>query len=113
MEENAEEYRKTVEKMKNRKEMTDTVEEEWLTIRRILKGAATKVCGMTRGGPNTEKEVWWWNEEVQVALKEKKKAYKSLKDGKGDPESIRDGRKRQKEQWLEQRKLHGQSGMIK
>ena len=39
---------------------------------------------MTKGGHNTEKEVWWWN-EVQVALKEKKKAYKSLKDGKGDP----------------------------
>ena len=56
-----------------RKEMTDTVEEEWLTIRRILKDAATKVCGMTKGELNTEKEVWWWNEEVQVALKEKKR----------------------------------------
>ena len=67
------------------KEMTDTVEEEWLVTRKILKDAATKVCGMTKGGPNTEKEVWWWNKEVQVALKEKKKAYKSLKDGKGDP----------------------------
>ena len=36
--------------------MTDTVEEEWLAIRRILKDAATQVCGMTKGGINTEKK---------------------------------------------------------
>ena len=43
--------------MRNKKETTDTVEEEWLVMRRILKDTAIKVCRMTKGGPNTEKEV--------------------------------------------------------
>ena len=28
-----------------------------------------------------EKETWWWNKEVQRCLREKKEAYKRLKDG--------------------------------
>ena len=36
-----------------------------------------------------EKETWWWNNEVQIAIKEKRKAYKALKDGLGNQEEYK------------------------
>ena len=34
---------------------------------------------MTKRGIKLDKEIWWWNDEVQRALKGKKKANKNLR----------------------------------
>ena len=38
--------------------------------------SAKEICGETKGGRQRYRETWWWNEEVQGAIKEKKMAYK-------------------------------------
>jgi len=35
-----------------------------------------EICGETTGHFRIKRETWWWNEKVQQAIKEKKKAYK-------------------------------------
>jgi hypothetical protein len=39
---------------------------------------AAKVFGVSRGGKQEAKDTWWWNEEVQKAIKEKKECFKRL-----------------------------------
>ena len=36
--------------------------------------AADEICGWTRGGCSQHQETWWWNNEVAIAVKEKRKA---------------------------------------
>ena len=36
------------------------------------------MCGVTRGSGDKAKDTWWWNEEVQRAIKEKKECYRRL-----------------------------------
>uniref|UniRef100_W5N9U8 Endonuclease/exonuclease/phosphatase domain-containing protein n=1 Tax=Lepisosteus oculatus TaxID=7918 RepID=W5N9U8_LEPOC len=81
--ENKVDFNRLVREMKNNTEETEepSVEEEWTEMRHILEEAATRVCGKTRGGRPRENE---WDMEVQETLKEKKKAYKALKDGTGE-----------------------------
>ena len=51
--------------------MTNTVEGKWKQMSKILKDAAIKTCGQTRGGKlRAEKETWWWNNEVQNILRD-------------------------------------------
>uniref|UniRef100_A0A914X4N9 Reverse transcriptase domain-containing protein n=1 Tax=Plectus sambesii TaxID=2011161 RepID=A0A914X4N9_9BILA len=43
-----------------------------------VHAAATTILGKTKPGKRAiDKQVWWWNEEVQTAVKEKKKALKA------------------------------------
>uniref|UniRef100_W5NI84 Endonuclease/exonuclease/phosphatase domain-containing protein n=1 Tax=Lepisosteus oculatus TaxID=7918 RepID=W5NI84_LEPOC len=79
--ENKVDLNRLVREMKNNKEET---EEEWTEMSHIQEEAATRVCGKTRGGRPRENEEWRWDVEVQETLKEKKKAYKALKDGTGE-----------------------------
>ncbi len=37
---------------------------------------AKEVCGESRGQRHRERQTWWWCEEVQQAIKEKRDAYK-------------------------------------
>ena len=37
-----------------------------------LLNSTRKVCGETTGRRQKDKETWWWNEEVQLAVREKK-----------------------------------------
>ena len=37
-----------------------------------LLNSARKVCGETIGRRQRDRETWWWNEEVQLAVREKK-----------------------------------------
>ena len=48
----------------------------WDEVRNKMMGVAKEVCGETRGGRQKERETWWWNNEVQDAIKEKKRAFK-------------------------------------
>ena len=45
-----------------------------MRIRRV----ATEVFGITRGSKREPKDSWWWNDEVQKAIKEKKECYKRM-----------------------------------
>jgi hypothetical protein len=39
---------------------------------------AAEVFGVSRGGKQEAKDTWWWNEEVQKAIKENKECFKRL-----------------------------------
>ena len=36
------------------------------------------MCGVTKRSGGEAKDTWWWNEEVQRAIKEKKECYRHL-----------------------------------
>ena len=40
-----------------------------------LLNSARKVSGETTGRKQRDRETWWWNEEVQLAVREKKLAF--------------------------------------
>ncbi|XP_057990131.1 uncharacterized protein LOC110642070 [Hevea brasiliensis] len=50
----------------------------WLQIASKIREVARKVLGEYRGHGPPSKERWWWNEEVQKAVKRKKEWYKKL-----------------------------------
>ena len=43
-----------------------------------VRKVALEVCGLTKGSGGEAKDPWWWNEEVQRAIKEKKECYRRL-----------------------------------
>ena len=48
----------------------------WEKLESIMIKASEKACGRTKGGRGRERESWWWNDEVESVVKEKKAAYK-------------------------------------
>jgi len=40
-------------------------------MKKIMMETAQHICGMSKD-PCRHKETWWWNEEVAVAVREKK-----------------------------------------
>ena len=55
-------------------------EDLWNSYKTVLKSAAVAACGMSKNH-NWRKETWWWNEEVDVLVKAKRKAWKAWKSG--------------------------------
>ena len=50
---------------------------EWNQLEALLLDTVKSVLGQTTGkGAYNEKEAWWWNEEVQNAVKEKRLKFK-------------------------------------
>ena len=45
----------------------------WLTYKTSALKAAEEVCGVSRGRPK-HGETWWWNQDVQKAISEKRKS---------------------------------------
>ena len=41
-----------------------------------LLNSAREICGETTGRRQRERETWWWNEEVQLAVRKNKLAFK-------------------------------------
>ena len=41
-----------------------------------IRKVALEVCGVTKGSGREDKDTWWWNEEVQRAIKEMKECYR-------------------------------------
>ena len=41
-----------------------------------MLNSAREVCGETIGRRQKDRETWWWNEEVQLAVREKNLAFK-------------------------------------
>jgi hypothetical protein len=54
------------------------VDDMWLKMATCVRKVASEVFGVSRGGKKEVKETWWWNDEVQRAIKEKKECFKCL-----------------------------------
>ena len=55
----------------------DGLPDEWDKMAEMLRKTAETVLGVTFGKRKGDKETWWWNEEVQKSIKEKKEAKKA------------------------------------
>ena len=61
----------------------DGLPDEWDKTAELLRKTAETVLGVTFGKRKGDKETWWWNEEVQKSIKEKKetkKAWDKIRD---------------------------------
>ncbi len=47
----------------------------WTGLSYAVMEAAKEVCGELRGPRHHERQTWWWCEEVQQGIKEKRDAY--------------------------------------
>jgi hypothetical protein len=54
------------------------IDDMWLKMATCVRKVASEVFGVSRGGKQEVKETWWWNDEVQRAIKEKKECFKRL-----------------------------------
>ena len=61
----------------------------WPLITEKIRTTAKEVLGMTRGGPNKDRETWWWNDTVQESIQKKKEAKKRY-DHTGNEDDKRD-----------------------
>ena len=51
----------------------------WEKMAICVRKVASEVLGVTKGSGCDSKDTWWWNEDVQQAIKQKKKCYKPIK----------------------------------
>jgi hypothetical protein len=63
------------------------VDDIWLKMATCVRKVASEVFGVSRGGKQEVKETWWWNDEVQRAIKEKKECFKRLHLDRAQPTS--------------------------
>jgi hypothetical protein len=56
----------------------------WKKIATHIRKVAIEVFGATRGNKREPKDTWWWNDEVQKVINEKKECYKRLHHNKSD-----------------------------
>ena len=49
-------------------------------LKTVLLGVAEEVCERAKG-LNVHKETWWWNEDVEKAVEQKRKSYKAWVKG--------------------------------
>ena len=72
---------------------------EWNQLEALLLDTAKSILGQTTGkGAYNEKEAWWWNEEVQKAVKEKRLKFKQYQQSRcdEDKEEFKEANKRAK-----------------
>jgi hypothetical protein len=50
----------------------------WVKMATCIRKVASEVFGVTKGSRGEPKDNWWWTENVQKAIKEKKECYRSL-----------------------------------
>ena len=65
------------EEVKQALNCVDTQSNDWNTMANAVRESARNVLGMTSGKRKENRETWWWNEEVQDSIKEKKLAKKN------------------------------------
>jgi dipeptidase len=56
----------------------------WKEMATHIRNVAIEVFGATRGNKREPKDTWWWNDDVQNTINEKKKCYKRLHHNKSD-----------------------------
>ena len=57
---------------------------DWTTTSRMVSDVAKEVLGETSGKGKSDRETWWWNEEVRQAIREKKEAKKRMDKDKNE-----------------------------
>jgi hypothetical protein len=50
----------------------------WMKMSTCIRKVASEEFGVTKGGKRETKETWWWNENVQNAIKEKKEYFRRM-----------------------------------
>jgi hypothetical protein len=50
----------------------------WMKMSTCIRKMALEEFGVTKGGKREIKETWWWNENVQNAIKEKKECFRRM-----------------------------------
>jgi hypothetical protein len=50
----------------------------WVKMATCIRKVASEVFGVIKGSSGEPKDTWWWTEDVQKAIKEKKECYKRL-----------------------------------
>lgn len=68
----------------------------WDNMKETLMTAAIKTVGRTKGRKRKVKEKWWWNEEVQYAIRTTDLAYKERKTTEADQARKQYNRKNEK-----------------
>ena len=73
----------------------------WENNARVLRNVAREVLGETSGKPRTEREEWWWKDEIQLVPKEKKELKKRWEqtDCRQIGLSTIERRRKPREQW--------------
>jgi hypothetical protein len=56
----------------------------WKEMTTYIRKVAIEVFRGTRGNKCETKDTWWWNDDVQKTINEKKKCYKRLHHNRGD-----------------------------
>jgi len=56
----------------------DDANNMWINMTSCIRKVASEELGVTRGGRRETKNTWWWNENVQKAVKEKKECFRRL-----------------------------------
>jgi hypothetical protein len=56
----------------------------WKEVTTHIRKVAIEVFGLTRGNKREPKDTWWWNDDVQNVINEKKECYKRLHHNMGD-----------------------------
>ena len=57
--------------------MTTNVDEWWEETARQIRTCGEEICGRSSGKKKPGLESWWWNEETEKAVKEKKDRLKT------------------------------------
>ena len=80
-EETKEKFRRhLVERLSNIDEATtENVEQWWEEIAEQIKKCGAELCGRSTGKKKTGLESWWWNDETESAVREKKERLKIWK----------------------------------
>jgi hypothetical protein len=56
----------------------EDVNSMWMKMSTYIRKLASEEFGVTKGGKRETKEVWWWNENVQKAIKKKKEWFRRM-----------------------------------
>ncbi|XP_061706831.1 craniofacial development protein 2-like [Cydia pomonella] len=84
---------RVIDKMIEMKDMEGlNANECWKEMANCIRRVAKDVLGESKGKGIIDKETWWWNEEVQEILKQKKQAFREWqksKAGQGTEEAIK------------------------
>jgi hypothetical protein len=83
-----EEFAQAVIDKKNEVTESQDVNDKWNKMKEVWLQAAEQVCGWSKG-PTRHSESWWWNDEVEKAVEEKKRCYKIWHKSKADGDKVK------------------------
>ena len=89
-----EQYQSLVQETLGETTISDSVEDAWNTVKTSILNSFDKLCGWSKPGQKP-KETWWWNADVDSAIKKKRRLWKAWKKG-GSIEEYLDAKRKAK-----------------